>query len=231
MDVHVREAHTEAEKQAIYRLRYQVYVEELGCAAQFADRGRRLLVEPIDAHAHQFYATVDGELVGAVRGIARREGPLEHEQLYGLEQFRPLYPDAVSMTTKLVVAPGKRGGRVLNDLVRMVYEVGRRMGIQLDFLSCWPHLTRQYEHLGYRRYRDDIDHPEGGRLTPLVLALEDLDHLRRVGSPLAEVAQALDNSPAAAELFTRRFPDYAGHGGTTAAPHRGPVAAGHRRIA
>ena len=41
-------AETEEEKLAVYRLRYQVYVEEMGRYRATADHERRLLVEPED---------------------------------------------------------------------------------------------------------------------------------------------------------------------------------------
>jgi hypothetical protein len=49
-------AETEAEKQAVYRFRYDVYVEEMGRYGGAADHVNRLLVEPEDATARIFYA-------------------------------------------------------------------------------------------------------------------------------------------------------------------------------
>jgi hypothetical protein len=215
MDIDVREAQTEQERLAVYRLRYRVYVEELKLVPGCADHDRRLLAEPIDAYAHNFYAAADGEVAGALRGILRKEGPLEHEELYDLDRFEPFYPDAVSMTTKLVVSPGRRAGTILKLLVLEAYRAGRRAGAQFDFLDCWPHLISLYEHLGYRRYKSNVSHPEAGYMTPMVLVMEDVGHLRRVGSPLAEAAESLGNSPEAAGLFAARFPEFA-----AAAPRR-----------
>lgn len=209
MDIQVKEAQTQEERLAIYQLRYRVYVEELKLSPRLADHDKKLLVEPTDAHAHNFYAAADGEVVGAVRGLWRKDGPLEHEALYDLDQFRPFYPDGLSMTTKLVIRPGRRSGTVLKLLVLAVYRFGRENGIAFDFLDCWPQHINLYEHLGYRRYKSNINHPEAGYMTPMVLVLEDVEHLRRVGSPLAEVAEALPNSPRAAEWFAERFPEFA----------------------
>jgi hypothetical protein len=209
MPIEVKEARTEAERLAIYQLRYRVYVDELKLAPRCADHERRLLAEPLDAYAHNFYATADGEVLGTVRGVPRRDGPFEHEVLFDLDQFRPFFPGAVSMTTKLVIAPGRRASTVLKLLVLECYRRGRQVGIAFDFLDCWPHLITLYEHLGYRRYKSNINHPEAGYMTPMVLVMEDLEHLRRVGSPLAETAASFPNAPQAAELFAARFPTYA----------------------
>ena len=61
-------AETEEEKRAVYRLRYDVYVEEMGRYRTVADHENRLLVEPEDETGRIFYyATENGEVVGTVR--------------------------------------------------------------------------------------------------------------------------------------------------------------------
>jgi CRP-like cAMP-binding protein len=213
MDIQVREATTEEERRAIYRLRYRVYVEEIGCEPEFADRNERMLREPIDDWAHNLYATLDGDVVGAVRRNLRRDGPLEHEHLWDFNRFVPFYPGAVSMSTKLVVAPHKRGGLVMKHLCTANYRFGHDMGIRFDFLDCWPHLINLYEHLGYRRYKSNVSHPEAGYMTPMVLVGGDVEHLEAVGSPFAAVARTLNTPTDGVEFFRRQFPDYVRAGG------------------
>jgi len=60
-------AETEEEKHAVYRLRYDVYVEEMGRYRGAADHERRLLVEPEDQTARIFYAAPDGEVIATSR--------------------------------------------------------------------------------------------------------------------------------------------------------------------
>ena len=48
-------ARTEDEKRAVYRLRYDVYVEEMGRYRTVADHENRLLVEPEDETGRIFY--------------------------------------------------------------------------------------------------------------------------------------------------------------------------------
>src|SRR5205823_6119550 len=56
-------AETEEEKLAVYRFRYDVYVEEMGRYGAVADHVRRLLVEPEDETARIFFAAQEGEVV------------------------------------------------------------------------------------------------------------------------------------------------------------------------
>ena len=55
-------ASSDAEREAIYRFRYRVYVEEMNRYRSVADHDGKRLVEPDDARSHLFYAS-DGEAV------------------------------------------------------------------------------------------------------------------------------------------------------------------------
>jgi CRP-like cAMP-binding protein len=67
-------------------------------------------------------------------------------------------------------------------------EFVNRRRIQLIFGDCEPHLLNTYQALGFRTYTErNVNSPETGYLIPLVIVAEDVDYLRRLGSPLAEV--------------------------------------------
>jgi hypothetical protein len=53
----VHQATTDEERQAIWRERYQIYVEEMERYASIADHENRWLVEPVDASSRLFYAS------------------------------------------------------------------------------------------------------------------------------------------------------------------------------
>ena len=64
----------------------------------------------------------------------------------------------------------------------------RRMGIQLFFGDCEPHLLNPYQSLGYRAYtRRHVNKPETGYLIPIVFVAGDLDYLKSIESPLWKV--------------------------------------------
>ena len=60
-------AETQEEKDAVYRFRYEIYVDEMGRYGAAADHERQLLVEPEDETARIFYAAQDGEVVATSR--------------------------------------------------------------------------------------------------------------------------------------------------------------------
>src|SRR5215472_9032837 len=60
-------AETDDQKEAVYRFRYTVYVEEMGRYQGSADHDGRRLVEPEDVDSFIVYARDAGEVVGTAR--------------------------------------------------------------------------------------------------------------------------------------------------------------------
>lgn len=203
---------TPEQKLDVYRLRYKVYVEDLCLVPEFANHQEKTLKEPLDEHAKIFCAASDGRVIGTMRINLGRDGRMEHESLYDLDKFLPFYPAKVAMATKFAIAREKRGGEVARHLLHAAYGFLLENSIQFVFIDCWPHLLNLYEHLGFRRYRSNIRHPEAGYMTPMVLVTEDIRHLELVGSPLLEVAKKHPNSDIGREHFARCFPDFMQYG-------------------
>ena len=67
MAIDIRLPATETEFEAVYRLRYDVYVAELGYSQRYADHVRRRIVEPMDDSASLLGAFDGSVLVGTLR--------------------------------------------------------------------------------------------------------------------------------------------------------------------
>src|ERR1700730_12413972 len=67
MPLLVAQANTDEEKEAVYRFRYSVYVEEMGRYQDTADHVGRRLVEAEDEHSWIFYARDGDNVVGTAR--------------------------------------------------------------------------------------------------------------------------------------------------------------------
>ncbi|MBF0105556.1 MAG: cyclic nucleotide-binding domain-containing protein [Deltaproteobacteria bacterium] len=210
MNLEMKLAQTDQEKNKIYNLRYSIYVEELGLVPEFANHAEKTLKEPADKYAHNIYAEIDGHMVGAMRLNSKKEGPLEHEKLYDLYKFKPYFPDGVGMATKCVIAKQNRGSFVTKELFRFAYDYIRKNNLcNFIFIDCWPHLINLYEHLGFRQYKTCINHPEAGYMTPMVLVVEDITHLERVGAPMYDIAKKYENPEPLRQFFYRHFEEYA----------------------
>ena len=65
----IRLATTEDDRNAAYRLRYELYVEEQGLFEDVADHDRRHLSDEMDEHADITIGIADGEVVGTGRSV------------------------------------------------------------------------------------------------------------------------------------------------------------------
>lgn len=208
MAFEVKLAKTEEEKQAIYSLRYEIYVKELERKQAFADDARRTIQEPWDDTAYLLYVQNDDEIVGTVRLNLKKDGPMEYEELYEMDRFGSFYPELISMTTKLLVKDTYRNSIAASLLVMTAYEMYREWGLVFNFIDTRPHLVRLYQQLGFRFYKENINHPEFGNAIPMVIILDDIDYLKEVRSPFQRIAKRYKNSNKGSEFFLRHFPEY-----------------------
>lgn len=100
-------------KERVYRLRYQVYVEEM--KHNLANE-ERMLHDKYDEYSTNFLAEVDGQDVGTMRYTAKRDGPLESEEQN--ESWRSLIwsserdPSVVCELARWIVRRDFRGSSV-----------------------------------------------------------------------------------------------------------------------
>ena len=208
----IRRAENPGEREAIYRLRYAVYVEEMGKAPGYADPERRALYDDLDDWAHLYYAEVDGEVVATLRLNLGADRPLPPDlsQHYRLDDFADFQPADFSFSSRLMVARNWRASTVLGALLGRAYEDVRDRGVRFDFCNCVPSLVELYEQLGYRRFAPGFMDEDTGYHVPCVLLTEDIAHLRAVRSPFARLARSRKNPPDTSLWFQSRFPVYAG---------------------
>jgi GNAT superfamily N-acetyltransferase len=186
----VRLAHSSADREAVYRLRYRVYVEEFGFQQIYADHERKIVQDPLDATAIVLLAEVGGEVVGTVRTNIASDSDLgRYAALHRLHELRGVALSRITMTSKLIVDPRYRNGRIARQLVQALFRIGVMHGVAVDFIDCEGRLLPLYERLGYRRTSEQpFEHPELGPRYPLCL-WTDAAYLTRVGSAFVKNLQ------------------------------------------
>jgi predicted GNAT family N-acyltransferase len=193
MDVEVRFATTEDEREAVYRLRYATYVEEMHVYTRQANHEHRWFQDGEDPTAHLMYAKVGEEVVGTLRVHLEGEGAIPEPTAtrFALERFRPLVPpEQLCVVGRFMVRQDMRGTVVPYRLIQESIRFQLERGQELAFCDCQPHLLNLYMSLGFRPYLGTYDHPEFGVMVPLVLVLRDREHLEWVGSPLTSLLPA-----------------------------------------
>ncbi|MEO5343690.1 MAG: cyclic nucleotide-binding domain-containing protein [Gammaproteobacteria bacterium SHHR-1] len=209
----LRLARSLAEREAIYRFRYQIYVQEMGKHLSYADSERQILYDEMDADADHFMVLAAGEVVAAARLNQLGRTPLSDywRQIYGLQHWQGFRPDCLSISSRLMVASAWRGSAVLAGLLLRLFEHARARGVRFNFLNCAPSLLGFYEQLGYRRYTQGFVDEDVGYRIPMVFITEDANYMRRVRSPFWRLARKLPTSDADSLWFEGCFPNHATH--------------------
>jgi len=179
---------SDAEKQAIYRHRYEIYVEEMDRYHGISDHENRVMVEDVDELSRFLYAELDGVVVGSMRWTWGGDSSFakRHIDQYMLQPFLDcLPPGQLIVGERFMVSPDYRGTDLLSRMFVRYMNFCNENRIQLVFGDCEPHLLNMYQGLGFRTYSDrNINSTETGYLIPLVLVPEDIAYMQRIKSPI-----------------------------------------------
>jgi CRP-like cAMP-binding protein len=204
----VRIAESEEDRQRIYRFRYSVMVRELHGNPPGRDDDRCIVKSPMDDSSTILYLGSDAEIMGTVRlSFARvTSTPPRLYEAFQLNLFDEFSDADLSMTSAWAVAARWRDSPALAILLGAAFKMCLERKIRFDFSHCAPAQLRLFQRLGYRRYGPNFT-DESGLRVPMVMLLDDLQHLRKVKSPLFRIASNYPNDTNAAVWFARRFPD------------------------
>jgi predicted GNAT family N-acyltransferase len=175
-----------SQREAIYELRYAIYVEEMGRPQKDADHKRRRIEDRLDRRGHVFGAWLGQQLIGTVRSNCLRDDDVGHyKEIYGLDRLTAREAQLSSITTRLMVLRRYRQTRVAVELASAIYAFGLRQNILDDYIDCNAHLVPMFEHLGYQ-FHKAATHPEYGDITVMRLQMTGLAHLQSVNSPFVQ---------------------------------------------
>ncbi len=209
----VHRANNSDDRRRLYEFRYRVHVDELGLEPQGTFHKLHAVRDDFDVNADLYFLSDGKEVVGSIRVLVC-DAPLLPRNLvegYELRQFSDYDPATLCMSDQAIIAPDWRQGPASSILASAKYKQLRNQGIKFEFCNVAPSLVPFFEQLGYRRYTKNMVDPMDGLRTPLVLVLEDAEHLKKVGSPFAEVAGDFDNSETDAKWLAEKFAE-AGNG-------------------
>ncbi|MCC5468219.1 N-acyl amino acid synthase FeeM domain-containing protein [Pelosinus baikalensis] len=188
-------ATTPEEKKEVYHFRYQTYVEEMSKHLEDIDYDQQLLWDELDEWTILLYAKIDCKIIATARvNIGNiKDFPAKVVNILSLKTFESYYPEnedpKFAYVTKLMVAPSYRRTPMLYLLIAQCYQICCNNQVQFAFGGCNFHLVRLYEQMGFHHYGKNFVYPGYGLLTPIVLVINDIHHLRQVRSPLFRIAR------------------------------------------
>lgn len=192
--IRVGYAMNQREKDEIYHLRYQIYVEEMLKQIESADCQNRVLCDELDTWAVLLHVKIGPKIIATARinvGTIKQY-PSELVHILALDQFVDAQggnEQAFAYITKLMVVPAYRSSPALYLLIAKCYEICCAKRVQFAFGACNLHLLRLYEQMGFHRYTKNFVDPGYGLLAPIVLLINDITYLRTVRSPLFRLAR------------------------------------------
>lgn len=205
------------EKRAIYRLRYEVYVEEMARSLGSHANTDKLLFDSLDDKSILLYAQAGSDIIGTMRlTIAAVEDfSAELVKVFHMHKFKALYTDnsnpLLSLGTKLAITPRYRNSPALFLLIAKAYQILRDQSVHFFFGGCNPNMIPLYERIGFRRFVENFTDPGYGLLIPLVAIPADTPHFRAVKSPLYRSARKNTSDSTMAQRFLQAFPEAANH--------------------
>ena len=178
-------ATTAAEIEAVQRLRYEVYVEELDRYRDAAGAVDGRFVEPEDDHSWIFYARVGDEMVASTRPTWGGSGFSERQiDQYGLAPLlEEIPPELMAVGERNSVLPMHRGSGVIDALMEYGKSFAETYDLRVVIGCCEPHLLSLYLKMGCRPYAEqNINSESAGYLIPIISFVPDVEAFRGVGS-------------------------------------------------
>lgn len=210
MGIEIRVAANPEERAAIGRLRYDVYVRELGRRPAGCDDGLEQQSEPEDASS-LLYGAFDGAQAVASLRMTPIDGLPESSrwrEVFGTADF-PVPESQQAMISRMVVHPEHRASLLAPKLLAAAYDRFRSDGGELVFLRCTANLVPLYEVMGCRRYRAGQVDPDAGFRVPMVMIAGDWTYFAQVKSPLLENVQQHAPNVVLGDWFEGRYPEHA----------------------
>lgn len=173
---------TEAERDAVYRLRHRVYNDELSWSYRHRE-GR--VTSPVDARSFHLQATVNGDLAGCLSFYRLVDGPEDgtDDAARLARDLSPKQRARVAMGSQAAVLPAYRGGGTAVALFWTFYGHLLEMDCNVALMACRAGQTHYYTPFGWRRI-GTAKHPVHGEGDLLRHELHAPGPMLRRASPL-----------------------------------------------
>jgi len=184
----ITRARTAKEREAIYRFRYRIFIEEQQKLYIKADHEHKMLYDEIDAFATLYYAQQEGIVIGTVRVMHGAEGDFTQSDIdfFSINNYEKYFShEELAIADRFIVAPQFRHTR-LAYLLMMTTLGGLEQGVKVCFITCLDALLDMYLHFGFRAYAEPYLLENGFKRHKLVLHIDDLEYLEKAKSPIVK---------------------------------------------
>lgn len=180
-------AATAAEREAIYRLRYEIYVEEHRYEFAEVDHAQRMVRDADDeapCATHLYVGEASRPTASLrIRAWGPGEVPATMAELLSLDLFPGIEKLTVAEVGRFIIRPSARGKLIMPAFAAPLYaHMAGEKKVDLAFLYCRPGLVKYYRRIGGRPYCGRPIQTEVGAMVPMVVVLSDRAYLKDVGA-------------------------------------------------
>lgn len=172
-----------------FRLRYDVFVDEMGYLIDSADHEKGIDRDEVDTFSNIYVVIDEDRVVATARVLYSKDCDLsnlisrELADGWQIEKFIEHFPKSVAVSTKFVIIPEYRGTLAAIRLTSQIYQDILRDGIVFLFSICSPSTIELYQQLAFRFYAPAYADAIGVTI-PIVQAVNDWDYMKAIKSPL-----------------------------------------------
>ena len=191
-NMNVQLSTSQEEKEAIYKFRYNIYVEEFQKLHIPANHEAKKMEDLNDAYTANYYTTDSNNiLTGVARAHRGSDGAFlaEDTEMFELEKFSAEFGiNSLSVVNRLAIATKYRHTPLTTKFFIATYLGGLEKGVKLCFILSEVRLLPMYRHFGFRVLGSPIEigNPPKTRYR-MVLCLHDKQYILACGSPFANL--------------------------------------------
>ncbi len=208
----VREASNALQRDKILQFRDRIMTDDMGVDSSTMGVAQQLDQTARDEAARHIFLTSGKSIAGCLRSHTSDLIPPSEQMMdvYELQTFAEFSPECLSFTDHMVVGERWRGSQASALMTAAAFKLARGSGALFDFTYCAPALVGLYEKIGYRRHGGKYLEGGEGLQVPMVLVMDDVEHLKSINSPFARLAMMKQPNLEIVSWFAGRFPDAAG---------------------
>ena len=150
--ISIHSPQSEPERERVYAFRYRVLVGRQGGTYVHADDERGIIKDLLDKTAFHLFLMADNSVVASIRINVggTTDFPADLTGRFQLEKFRDFKDTELSVTSRLVVAPGARSSQLSAVLLGAAYKVVRGQASRFDFANT-THVTLSANSVPFQR--------------------------------------------------------------------------------
>jgi predicted GNAT family N-acyltransferase len=184
MQLKIKLADNEVELQAVYELRYSIYIQELNKSFIKHDKELRVLKDDFDDSAFHICLFNNDILVGCLRLRYPSVNDAEINRLNIPTEFQSKYK--LSVSSRLMLKKEFRNTFAVVALMDYTYDKNIRDGVDFGLIEIENYLVRLYKKFGFHELKKHIN-DYGLERTIMFVNGRDLDHFTKINSSYSGV--------------------------------------------